>query len=130
LILLATILTACQGDRTVVDSLSTVTFRGAVYYGVSGERFDLDRDSMLLLGTAEQDSLPNSDGSIWGIPDVDPASVVAAFDGPNLVLLVEAGLLRGLPTDGPAAGDPLAASVPALCPYWRDPLPIECRGLD
>jgi hypothetical protein len=108
--------------------VGSVTFDGSQFLVVNGDRFALDRSALFPLGIAQKTTLPNSDGAVYAIRNVDPGLVLAIFDGHGAQLLVEANLLRGLPTDGSAGAEPLAAAVPGLCSYYRAPIPAACPG--
>ena len=120
LLIVFALVTGCQGD-----AISTVTFEGRVYYGVSGDGFDLDPSALTKLGVPTQSNLNDQDRSIYALDGVDPAQAAVAYDGGRALLLVERELMQALPTKFPAGTDPLASGIPALCPYWRVP-PSNC----
>lgn len=119
------LVSACRTTISSGDAIPSVTFGGREYVVVSGHGFDLAQGQLTKLGLASRTSLNDQDPFIYALDGVQSARAAVAYDGGQVVLLVERRLFEALPTVGPAGTDPLADGLPELCTYWRSP-PGNC----
>jgi hypothetical protein len=110
------------GDREL-----TVTFAGRTYTAVSVDPFTFDDSVLTEIGPADTSILPQGDGKAWGIRGVNPAEAILIYKSPgSQSLFVERELILAVPNPQQPRSQPLAAAIPELCPYFNEPVPLEC----
>lgn len=119
------VLAACQRTISFGDAVPSVTFGGHKYAVVSGDGFNLDREHLTKLGQPSESSLVDQDPFIYALDGIPSDQAAVAYDGGQVVLLVNSQIMEAAPTDLPEYSDPLASLIPALCTYWKDP-PRNC----
>jgi hypothetical protein len=119
------LVSGCQTTISTGDAIPSVTFGGRGYVVVSGDGFNLDRGYLTKLGLASKTSLHDQDAFIYSLAGIEPGRAAVAYDGGQVVLLVERQFFQALPTVGSAGTDPLADGLPELCAYWLRP-PSNC----
>ena len=103
-----------------------LTFHGQDFVGIGTGSFDIQRTALREIGRADRVNVPDGDGLVYALPDVDPGRAVVAIWGNGLIQVFIARAIA-VPSPGRDGENPWAGAVPELCRYWKS-LPWECGG--
>lgn len=118
--LLVGVVTACgPGDRIYVDAGGSATFEDREYLAIDVDRIRLENAPLVEAGVVTATNLAVADKRAYGIAAIALQRAIALrLDDGRAIALV--------PSDSLAAGRPLGATLPELCPFAADPVSDGC----